>query len=621
MTTACVEFRDVSKSYRQRDPEPAGIIDHLLRPFRTPRNRLEVLKSINFKIFRGEKIALLGPNGAGKSTLLRLVAGIMKPRQGEVSVRGRVAPLLQVGVGFHPELTGRENVFLSTSLYGLSRSESEAVFPEIVRFSELEDFIEQPVKHYSCGMRARLGFAVATSLEADLYLLDEGLNAGDSAFKEKCKERIDQLLRQDKTWIISTHSARELDQYCSRAFLLEDGRLSVRESLDEAMEEYRSLCLRRRATTLKQTLLHEQDIWNDDGSRLKLDPAGCRGRIARVAEAEEGLTLVGWAFDQQNQRPAEQVLAFADGQCLGKYPVLEERAAVAQSLGASQVNLGFRICLPREWDTLDRVRIFAVSGGSASELRVAPEPAVLGITHWKAGSQWMAHILKECAPRRYVEAARVSQALDQEGIQDGRVYAPVYLTRQRVQELRARDPERKYRLFVVMRDLRDSLVSLYFSQRFSHGLLNQSLAKRRELLESLTQEEGLLFLLENGLDPIVAIQSSWIQSKVPIFKYECLIEQPFAQFRRLLDACQMDVSDAHLKNVLERNSFQAMTGREPGTEAQDHHCRKGVAGDWRTYFTPRLVERFKQLYGPVLVTTGYEADLNWSLEGWSACVK
>src|SRR5205823_7500991 len=157
---------------------------------------------------------LIGPNGSGKSTLLRIVAGILRPTEGAVVTRGRIAALLELGAGFHPELTGRENVYLNASILGLSRKETESVFDSIVSFAELEDFIDTQVKFYSSGMFVRLGFAVAVHVDPQILLVDEVLAVGDEAFQRKCLDRIQQFQREGRTIVFVTHAADLVRQVC-----------------------------------------------------------------------------------------------------------------------------------------------------------------------------------------------------------------------------------------------------------------------------------------------------------------------------------------------------------------------------------------------------------------------
>ena len=192
---------------------------------RERREEFVALRDVSLQVRRGEALGLIGPNGSGKSTLLRLLAGILRPTAGEVKVQGRVAPLIELGVGFHPELTGRENIHLNTSLFGLSRRQTEALMDDIIAFSELADFIDLPVKSYSTGMYMRLGFAIAVHLEADVLLLDEVLAVGDAHFQEKCRERLGAMRAAGNTVVLVSHDLAAVESMCDRACLLVGGRL------------------------------------------------------------------------------------------------------------------------------------------------------------------------------------------------------------------------------------------------------------------------------------------------------------------------------------------------------------------------------------------------------------
>lgn len=184
------------------------------------------LDGVSFSIEEGEVVGIIGTNGAGKSTLLKLLAGITKPTRGTVSVRGKVAPLIEVGAGLHPELTGRENIYLNGSIMGISQGEIKRKFDEIVGFAELEKFIDTPVKRYSSGMAVRLGFSIATSIESDILIVDEVLAVGDLAFQRKCFDRMEELIkRSGKTVLIVGHNIRQLERICSRAIMLGSGQI------------------------------------------------------------------------------------------------------------------------------------------------------------------------------------------------------------------------------------------------------------------------------------------------------------------------------------------------------------------------------------------------------------
>jgi len=183
----------------------------------------EALKGVEVVIGEGESVALLGLNGSGKSTLLKLISGVMAPDGGTVLTRGRVAGLIEVGAGFHPELSGRENVYLNAAILGMSRKEIEDRYDEIVAFSEIEPFIDQEVKHYSSGMFMRLAFSVAIHVEVDVLLVDEILSVGDAPFREKCRRKFEELIAARKTLLIVSHDLDMVRDLCARGVVLSKG--------------------------------------------------------------------------------------------------------------------------------------------------------------------------------------------------------------------------------------------------------------------------------------------------------------------------------------------------------------------------------------------------------------
>lgn len=184
----------------------------------------KALNDVTFSVERGEVLGIIGTNGAGKSTLLKLMARISVPTQGRVAVNGTVAPLIEVGAGLVPDLTGRENIFLNGAILGLRRAEIRRKFDEIVAFAELEKFIDTPLKRYSSGMSVRLGFAIATSVESDILIVDEVLAVGDLAFQRKCFDRMDSIIKDDgRTVLVVTHNLRQVDRICTRAIFLDKG--------------------------------------------------------------------------------------------------------------------------------------------------------------------------------------------------------------------------------------------------------------------------------------------------------------------------------------------------------------------------------------------------------------
>jgi lipopolysaccharide transport system ATP-binding protein len=196
------------------------------------------LRGVDFEVVPGEVLGLVGRNGAGKSTLLKLLARVVRPTSGEALMRGRVGSLLEVGTGFHPDLTGRENVFLAGAFLGLTRREIKARFDEIVEFSEVQKFLETPVKRYSSGMYARLAFAVASNLEADILLVDEVLAVGDAAFQRKCLGKMGDVAKQGRTVVFVSHSMQAVQSLCTRCLWLQDGKIRMDGPVREVADAY-----------------------------------------------------------------------------------------------------------------------------------------------------------------------------------------------------------------------------------------------------------------------------------------------------------------------------------------------------------------------------------------------
>lgn len=195
------------------------------------------LKDLTFDVKQGDTLAIIGKNGAGKSTLLKIFSRITPPTKGQVRISGRVASLLEVGTGFHPELTGRENIYLNGALLGMSKREIKKNFDEIVDFSEIETFLDTPVKRYSSGMFVRLGFAVAAHLDPDILIIDEALAVGDAAYKKKCLAKMEEIGREGRTVIFVTHDMWAL-KFCNKGILLDEGRIIPTDSLEHCISLY-----------------------------------------------------------------------------------------------------------------------------------------------------------------------------------------------------------------------------------------------------------------------------------------------------------------------------------------------------------------------------------------------
>jgi ABC-type polysaccharide/polyol phosphate transport system ATPase subunit len=244
-----IELQGVSKAFLHRRNPGRHLKVRLLglihARHREQRELFWALRDVDLTVRRGECLGLIGPNGSGKSTLLRVIAGIFSPTAGRVAVRGRVTPMIELGVGFHPDLTGRENVYLNTSLYGLSRRDTDGIYDAIVDFAELAEFMELPVKNYSSGMHVRLGFAVAAHLEPDILLVDEVLAVGDERFQQKCLARMQDVRRRNTTVVLVSHGMETVERMCDRACLLVRGALDLEGEPGKVIARYREVLASR----------------------------------------------------------------------------------------------------------------------------------------------------------------------------------------------------------------------------------------------------------------------------------------------------------------------------------------------------------------------------------------
>lgn len=197
------------------------------------------LKDVSVSIHKGEVFGIVGLNGSGKSTLLKVISGVLKPTRGSAALFGTLSPLIELGAGFDSDLTGRENIFLNGSVLGYSKQFIETVFDEIVDFAELQKFLDMPIKNYSSGMQARLGFAVATVVKPQILIVDEVLSVGDFKFQQKCEDRINELLEGDTTVIIVSHSIGQIERLCTKVMWLEHGEVVAIGNTDEVCEKYK----------------------------------------------------------------------------------------------------------------------------------------------------------------------------------------------------------------------------------------------------------------------------------------------------------------------------------------------------------------------------------------------
>jgi len=238
-----IEFQNVVQRFRRIRERPDTLREVFAKIVRRRRQLqvFEAVKQVTFVISKGETVGLIGRNGSGKSTILKIVAGVYAPSEGQVKVRGTIAPLIELGAGFHHELTGRENILLNGLLLGLTRRQVREREESIIEFAELGDFIDSPVKQYSSGMYMRLAFSVAAEVDPDILIIDEILGVGDAGFQEKCFDRIERFRRAGKTILFVSHSMDNVRKLCDRVLLLHAGRLVADGSSDRVIALYEEI--------------------------------------------------------------------------------------------------------------------------------------------------------------------------------------------------------------------------------------------------------------------------------------------------------------------------------------------------------------------------------------------
>ena len=280
---------------KERDRTLKGTLLGTLRR-RSVSSELWALKDVELAVRRGETFGIIGANGAGKSTLLGILAGTIRPTEGSVQIKGRISSLLELGAGFHPDLTGRENVYLNGSILGLSRSYIDSKFDDIVAFAGLAEFIDSPVKHYSSGMYVRLGFSVAVEVDPDVLLVDEVLAVGDEAFKKKCLGKMAEFQRAGKTIVVVSHDLDTVKKICSRVMLIGEGRVVELGAPEAVVEEYKRLGLQqqddvfRREWGTRTAEITDVEILDGQGTRTERFRSGKTMRVRVRFDAHEPIT-------------------------------------------------------------------------------------------------------------------------------------------------------------------------------------------------------------------------------------------------------------------------------------------------------------------------------------------
>ena len=247
MNDIAIKIEGVGKSYtigKQKDSSFRSALEKVLKPSISKGEDFWALKDVSFEVKKGEAIGIIGKNGAGKSTLLKILSQITKPSEGRIEINGRVASLLEVGTGFHPELTGRENIYLNGTILGMTRKEVKNKFNEIVEFSGVRKFIDTPVKHYSSGMYVRLAFAVAANLDPEILIIDEVLAVGDAEFQKKCLGKMKDATNIGRTVLFVSHNISAIQNFCDKCILLENGAVSSSGDLNIVIKNYLAASLK-----------------------------------------------------------------------------------------------------------------------------------------------------------------------------------------------------------------------------------------------------------------------------------------------------------------------------------------------------------------------------------------
>ena len=243
MPKYAIEVRDVSMKFNLSQEKLDSLKEYVIKLLKRQLkyNEFWALKHIDFKVEKGDRIGILGLNGAGKSTLLKVIAGVFKPTEGEIIRHGRIVPLLELGAGFDSQYTGKENIYLYGSVLGYSKQFVDEKFDEIVEFSELGEFIDVPIKNYSSGMKARLGFSIATLVEPDILILDEVLSVGDAKFRKKSEAKIMSMFGSGVTVLFVSHSLEQVQRLCNKAILLDHGELIAQGTIEEVSAVYEEM--------------------------------------------------------------------------------------------------------------------------------------------------------------------------------------------------------------------------------------------------------------------------------------------------------------------------------------------------------------------------------------------
>ncbi len=238
MSDVVIKFEHVTKKYKLFKSEKRRLLYTFCKKIKY--NEKKAVDDVSFEVKRGEAVALFGKNGAGKSTILKMITGVCFPTEGKIEVKGRVSALLELTSGFDPEFTGRENIYLKGQLLGLKDAEVRELEQTIIDFAEIAEYIDQPVRTYSSGMKARLGFSINVNIRPEILIVDEALSVGDEEFKNKCTKKVNEIVSKDEvTLLFVTHSSAMAKEFCSRGIVMEKGKLKFDGSIDDAIKKYK----------------------------------------------------------------------------------------------------------------------------------------------------------------------------------------------------------------------------------------------------------------------------------------------------------------------------------------------------------------------------------------------
>ncbi len=338
--TVAIQIEGISKMFRLYRERPTSLKQRLL----VSRSRSEefwALRDVSFDIAQGSSLGLIGHNGSGKTTLLKCVAGILRPTAGTIRYRGRLAALLELGAGFHPDLTGRENVYLNASFLGLSRRDTDRIYDDVVAFAELEEFMDNQVKFYSSGMLVRLGFAVAVHVDPEVLLIDEVLAVGDESFQRRCLDRVRRFQSEGRTIVLVTHALDVVREVCDEAVMLEHGRVHAIGAPDVVVR------------TLRHRLLSDDPLFVPEEGSREVEISGVMiesdGGLRDTVHPGEGLTIT---VDLRADAPvSDAAVAFAVVSASSNREVLEaktSRLGVSLGLVDGKKRVRFRIP-PAPW--------------------------------------------------------------------------------------------------------------------------------------------------------------------------------------------------------------------------------------------------------------------------------